>query len=273
MATNKSIKIFEQKANELMDESTKRIEESRNSPIFDKYVQKNNNPTEVKGSDEFLECKDGFPEDNRSQKKKANILMNPKNSTLPSTKDQSSEIIFLKKKKQRAGEEKNQPNTKISEKSEKNFSIAKKGDNIAKDKSIQRKEIDYYQIEEEVNKFPEITEPTTNELTIFFNYQTDLLNKIIKEYRVLTRLSSQNIKTLFSLMPFKLFKKRSLFYIFSYMSPENMITIKNGIEIEESNGKSSFKYLMNLTFEEVYANCLSDCNVYVNGSKIYIFLP
>ena len=100
----------------------------------------------------------------------------------------------------------------------------------------------------------------------FFDYQTELLNKILKQYGSSSQLSSQKIITLFELLPFKTFKKRTLSYIFSYMEPEN----KKTIEEEKTKGKSCFNYLMNLTFKEAYANYLCNCNVFIDEKMIYI---
>lgn len=268
----KKVITIENNCTELLDEQTERIGERKGLSVMDKDAQQCGGATEVKSSDEVLNNKD-FPEDNAPKKQIAKALGNLKNSTLPSTKEESSEKKFLEKKTQRTEKEKNQSKTKESKKGKKNFSFAKKGDNKTKDKSIQRKETNYYLKEMEEIIFPEVTEPTTNELMIFFKYEKELLNKILKENGVLTRLSRKKIKTLFELLPFEMFKERSLSYIFSYMRPNNKITIRNGIEIEESNGKSCFKYLMNLTFEEAYANYLHDCNVYLNENKIYILQP
>ena len=97
-----------------------------------------------------------FPEDNAPKKQRAKTLGNLKNSTLTSTKEKSSEKKFLEKKHKEPKRKRINLKLRNQKKAKKNFLIAKKGDNITKDKTIQRKETDYYLKEIEEIRFPEV---------------------------------------------------------------------------------------------------------------------
>lgn len=242
-----------------LQELSKPKENDLEKILDSKYCQSNGDEVIKSESEETLK-----PE-NLSQIPQTNKNINSGNDPIFSfAKSQSSGKNSLGRKIQRTIDTQYQSNSEESKKDKEDFSISNKVESSLKD--IPLEEVDYSQKEKNYIRSPKIKKPREDELMHFFDYQTELLNKILKQYGSSSQLSSQKIITLFELLPFKTFKKRTLSYIFSYMEPEN----KKTIEEEKTKGKSCFNYLMNLTFKEAYANYLCNCNVFIDEKMIYI---